>query len=719
MSIRYLPVLLLALFADTAQAEESSCPQLNPGLLPLSPDNKLIVTADEIEGASGDVGTLTGAVRLQLGSREFKSDALSYDDGGKIVLANNPSQFRNEDYLILSRSARYDLTRESGVFRNSEFTLLSRGARGKAVEMAVEKSGRAVLTSLSYTTCSPGRDSWRLTAETLDLDQEKGVGTARNATLRLGPVPVLYTPYVQFPIDGERHTGLLAPTVGNNTRTGLDARFPVYLNLAPNYDAIVTPRLMSDRGAQLAVSGRYLLARSAGNVNVEYLPNDAQFNDESRAFAEFQHDGLLNRRVSLQLHYAEASDPNYFEDLSFVPGFSTLTYLDSSARLVYQAPASYSLQALVQKFQPLAGTVAVDDPYQRLPELRFDGITRNEYFNTRLGLSAEATNFARTGSVQGVRQVVKPSVYWTRDAGGYYTAVQGDLHLTRYQLRDEENQQLDDRSRSLPVVSGDAGLRFARTGGNGGLQLLEPRLFYLYAPFRDQDGLPIFDTGQPDYDFPQLFARNRFIGNDRIADANQLTTALTYRALEPVGGATRLTASLGQIYRFEPTRVTVPGLAAPDAGGADYLASGEYRITSRFSTTALLQVSPDTGRFSRTNLALRYRDSRYRADFAYRYRAGLLEQFDTSGSAPITRAWRAAGRVRYSARDDRILDALAGLEYETCCYAVRGAYRRYLVNSLGEVDNGIFFQLELKGLSRLGTGFEELLTGDSRPLGDD
>lgn len=719
MSARILPALALALFASAASAEEASCPQLNPGELALSPEDKLVVTADQIEGAAGDVGTLTGAVRLQLGNREFKSDALRYDDGKRLVLADSPSQFRNEDYLILSRSASYDLNRESGIFRNSEFTLLSRGARGKAEEMAIEKSGRAVLSRLSYTTCSPGRDSWRLTAAQLDLNREKGVGTARNATLRLGPVPILYTPYIQFPIDGERHTGLLFPTIGNNTRTGFDARFPLYLNLAPNYDAVITPRLMSDRGSQLAASGRYLLPRSAGSANVEYLPSDAQFGGRSRAFSEFQHDGLINNRVSLQLHYAEASDPNYFEDLSFVPGFSTFTFLESSARLVYQAPASHSVQALVQKFQPLAGTVAVDDPYQRLPELRFDGITRNEFLNTRLGLNVEATNFAKTGAVQGVRQVVKPYLTWTRDAGGYYTAVQGDLHLTRYQLRDEDNQQLDDRQRTLPVVSGDAGLRFARTGRDGGLQLLEPRLFYLYAPYRDQDGLPIFDAGQPDYDFPQLFARNRFIGYDRIADANQLTTALSYRSLDPLGGATRLTASLGQIYRFDPSRVTVPGLAAPDAGSSDYLGSAEWRINSKVSTTALLQASPDTGRFSRTNFAARYRGARYRADVAYRYRAGLLEQFDTSGSAPIARAWRAAGRVRYSARDDRILDAVAGLEYETCCYAVRGAYRRYLVNSLGEVDNGIFFQLELKGLSRLGTGFEELLTGDNRPLGDD
>lgn len=717
--LRTVALLALALAASPAQATEASCPQLDPGVLPLSPDGKLVVTADEIDGAKGSLGQLLGSVKVRLGGREITSESLQYDDANRIVSTDTPLQFRNDDYIIVSSAGRYDLNREAGVFSKSEFTLLARGARGKAGEMAIEKNGSAQLRAISYTTCAPGRDSWSLTASRLDLDQSTGLGTARNATLRLGVVPVLYTPYLRFPIDGERHSGFLFPTLGSNTRTGVDLRIPYYLNLAPNYDATLTPRHMSDRGSQLAVAGRYLLARGAGTANFEYLPRDAQFANRSRSYGELQHDQLLNRRLSLAVHYAEASDPNYLEDLSFQPDFSTNPYLESSARLVYQAPSAYTLQALVQKFQPLAGNIAVDDPYRRVPELRFDGATRNDFLNSRLALSAQATNFEREGSVEGTRQVLKPSINWTRDTGAYFTAAQADIHHTRYQLRDANAQQLDDRQRTLPIVSGDAGLRFARTGSDGGLQLLEPRLFYLYAPFRDQNGLPVFDGGQPDYDFPQLFARNRFIGEDRIADANQITTALTYRALDPSSGATRLTGSLGRIYRFDPSKVTVPGLAPTDAGSADYLASAEWRINEKFSTTTLVQVAPNETELNRTSLALRYRDGGTRADFGYRYRQNILEQFDISGAMPIASAFKVAARVRYSVREERVLDSLLGVEYETCCYALQTAYRRYLVNSAGDVDSGLFFQLELKGLSRLGTGFEELLTGDSRPLGDD
>ncbi len=720
MSLRTLAALaIFALTATAARAADSSCPQLNPGMLAMSPDDKLVVTADKIDGTRGSLSTLLGAVNLRMGGREITSEALQFDEASRLVTTTVPSQFRNDDYVILSRSASYDLNREAGIFNNSEFTLVSLGARGKAEQMMIEKSGSATLTNLSYTTCAPGRDSWRLSADSLQLDHDKGIGTARDATLRLGEVPVFYTPYARFPIDGERHTGLLFPTIGNNSRTGFDARLPIYLNLADNYDATLTPRFMSNRGQQLGTAGRYLFARSIGTLQLEYLPNDAQFANKSRTFGEFHHDQLINNRLSLHVHYAEASDTRYFEDLSYKPGLSTVPYLESSARLIYQAPSSYSLQALVQKFQPLAGTLAVDDPYQRLPELSFDGVMRNEFLNSRLGLTAIATNFAKSNSVEGVRQVLKPRINLTQDTGAYFAALEGDFHYTRYQLRDAQKQMLAGRQSSLPTVSGDTGLRFSRTDADGGLQLLEPRLFYLYTPYRDQSGLPVFDAGQPDFDFPQLFARNRFIGEDRVADANQLTTALTYRALDPLLGATRLTASLGQIYRFDPSRVTVPGLAVADRGSSDYLASGEWRVSPKLSTTLLLQVSPDTGQFSRTSFALRYRDAGYRADFGYRYRSGLLEQYDVSGAAPIARAYKVATRVRYSVRESRLLDSLLGVEYETCCYSAQIAYRRYLINSRGQIDTGIFFQLELKGLSRLGTGFQELLTGSNRPLGDD
>ena len=697
-------------------AGPAMCEQLDPGALSSSPQDKLVLTADNLNLEKQGLSDLAGSVRLRLGDREFSSDALQYDDQNRRVLANEPSRFRNDNYLIEAERARFDLKSETGVFENADFTLIRRGARGSAEHMEVARSGQASLRGVSYTSCSPKDETWKITATKLDLDRDEGLGTARNATIRFGGVPVIYVPYMQFPIDDRRRTGLLFPSLGSDTRTGIDFSWPVYFNLHPQYDAIFTPRFMSDRGTQAALAGRYLLKRGTGRARFEYLDDDQQYGS-SRGLSEFHHEGLLNNRLSLDVNYAEVSDPNYFEDLGRGIDFSSLTHLERSARLVYQAPGSYTLQALVQDFQPLASRLtAIDDPYQRLPELRFDALSKELALDVRAGIHAQVVNFARKNSVEGLRESLQPFLRYSRDRGGRFGRVQLDLNHTRYQLTGTGAGN-NDPQRTLPLFSADAGLRFLKYDSHGGMQVLEPRLFYLYVPFRDQTALPVFDTDESDYDVPQLFARNRFTGLDRIADANQLTTALTWRILDAGDGETRMAATFGQIYRFTGSRVTLPGEPAPDAGSSDYLGGLELRLNRALSASGTLQWSPDEGDLNRAGAALRYRAQRLRGDLAYRYRKDLLEQTDASLSLPVGGSWRLAGRLRQSLRDERTLDALLGVEYETCCWALRSSYRRYLINSAGDVSSGVFLQIELKGLSRFGTGFDELLPGDDRALG--
>ena len=326
----------------------------------------------------------------------------------------------------------------------------------------------------------------------------------------------------------------------------------------------------------------------------------------------------------MDVNYAEVSDPNYFEDLGRGIDFSSLTHLERSARLVYQAPGSYTLQALVQDFQPLASRLtAIDDPYQRLPELRFDALSKELALDVRAGIHAQVVNFARKNSVEGLRESLQPFLRYSRDRGGRFGRVQLDLNHTRYQLTGTGAGN-NDPQRTLPLFSADAGLRFLKYDSHGGMQVLEPRLFYLYVPFRDQTALPVFDTDESDYDVPQLFARNRFTGLDRIADANQLTTALTWRILDAGDGETRMAATFGQIYRFTGSRVTLPGEPAPDAGSSDYLGGLELRLNRALSASGTLQWSPDEGDLNRAGAALRYRAQRLRGDLAYRYRKDLL-----------------------------------------------------------------------------------------------
>lgn len=713
-ALRALAICLSASMSATAIAAEvlpGTCPLPDLGPLPTGSIEQLLVDADALDFAEGGWSELAGGVRLATGGRELTASALKFDESKRLAVINQPSRYRDAQFTIRSGSAEYDFSRDTGTFTDTEFTLNTIGGRGKAGRVAIAGSGQAKLDAVSFTTCAEGSKAWSLGAEEISLDRTAGLGRARNATLRLADVPVLYLPYFQYPIDGERHSGLLFPHVGSGNQVGVDIRQPIYLNLAPNYDAILTPRWMSDRGVQVGASGRYLLERARGDATVEYMPNDSQ-TDAARSLGVFNHEGLLNQRLAVAVHYAEVSDRSYYEDLSTGSRESTLTHLERSARLTYQAPAAYVVNLLVQDFQPLSSTiVGVDDPYQRLPEIRFDALTRNSFYGTRLGGSAQITNFAREDSIEGLRANINPFISIARDIGPVQSAAQFNLLHTAYHLNNPAVGQSRSPSLTTPIVSLEASLPLERVRSRQ-LETLTPRLFYLYAPYRNQDALPLFDTGEPDYDFPQLFVRNRFNGGDRIADAHQITTALTWRLLDANTGAAQITGTFGQIYRFRDSLVTLPSENAPDRGGSDWLADVDVRLSGNLAAHATVNVSPDSGQINRNAISLRYRDGARRADLAYRYRRGQLEQADLSGSAPIAGAWRVAARLRNSLRDDRMLDTLFGLEYDTCCWALRTSYRRTLVNSRGEFNSGVYLQLELKGLTRFGTGFDELLPTD-------
>jgi len=416
----------------------------------------------------------------------------------------------------------------------------------------------------------------------------------------------------------------------------------------------------------------------------------------------------------VEAQYAQVSDRNYFNDLGGSVDLTSTSFLSQGAKMTYAAPTSYTITALVQGYQPVATSITTDDnPYQRLPQIDLNALSRNSYMDTKIGFQGQFTNFARSDSVEGQRLIAQPYVRWEQDQSAWYSAAQTDLSYTYYNLTDTAEGQPSQPQRTLPVTSLEGGLHFERMTDAGKLQTLEPKLFYLYVPYHAQDELPLFDSGQPDFDLPELFARNRYTGQDRIGDANQLTSAVSTRVIEPDGGLVRLTASLGEIYRFTAPRVDLPGFSTPSAGSSDYIGQVEYQLTQRWAAAALLEWSSTFDRIQRSELDLRYREPENglygrRLDIAYRYVDGILEQTDVAFSTPIVDRWRAAARVRYSLYNDQIQDSFLGLEYQTCCWALRGTYRRY-VGTNGTFNSGVYFQLDLKGFSKLGTGFDYLL----------
>jgi LPS-assembly protein len=716
---RVAAVLLLALSA-AAHAEPSSCPQqeLSQSLppLPAKPDPNLVIHANRSRLSPDNLSDLSGSVLIEQDWLTFSAESLQYSGSTHTVRSDAESLFRDSDvFIIKSERARYNLDTDIGLFEDTEFSLPRQSSRGHARSIGVEQQSRATLRDSYYTGCPAGREDWMLQSSTLEIDHDEGLATAHNAVLRFFDVPIFYTPWLRFPIDKQRRTGFLMPTFGQNQQDGLDLRLPFYINLAPNYDLTLVPRYMSKRGEQLGGDFRYLLPSSTGGLHGEYLGHDTQTHTD-RSFFSYSQLTMITHQISLEMNYAEVSDPNYFSDFGGKYDFVFTPYLAHTVKLTYQAPAQYTVSILAQDYQPLAGLTSDQAPYQQLPTVLFNGQTKNRWHGLGAGLNGSFSNFLRSDSVEGQRIYGDPYLRWERDYSAWFAAAQADMTYTTYKLTGPLDNPPSGPSlpsgprRALPLFSLDSGMRFDRVTESGELQTLEPRVFYLYVPYRDQSMLPIFDSGEPDFDFPQLFSTNRFLGEDRISDANQLTTAVTTRLLDPDRGIPVLTASAGQIYRFSSPKVTLPNETPPDQGSSDYIADLQYAISKHWSARALNLWSPDSGRFDRNEIGVDYLNKRVRFDTSYRYFRGAYDQTDTSFSVPLSDAWRIGSRVRYSLQDHEVLDTFGGVEYQTCCWALQTTFRRNLLSGQqGRYNNGVYFQIELKGLTHIGTDYESLL----------
>ncbi len=723
-SLACLPILS-CLLCLSAQVQEASCPQTP--LLPVPPEltgardaDSITLSADQAEVQDSGWSRLRGAVRLLQGERLLAAEELDYDKATRRVTLQKPSTYQDRNVSIRSRSAEFDLGKSTGSFVGTDYVLSVNGGRGEAQRLSLTGPGQVEAVGASYSTCPPGGEFWKLRASHIEIDQKEGIGVATHARIEFSGVPLLYTPWLRFPTDRRRRSGLLAPSIGDSVQTGLDISQPVYLNLAENYDATLTPRYMSARGTQINASARYLLAQSEGDLAIEYLPEDRELRT-SRALFEINQRARLAPDLAFEGRYAEVSDQTYFEDLGTRLESSSITHLDRHLLVTYVQPAGFSLTALVQDYQTVSANLSgIDEPYRRLPQLRFAALTRDSWQDIRVGVNAEYAFFERqqvsgTQPRRAQRVDLDPYLRLQKDRDSWYVLSQLDFRSTLYQLPDPPPGQEEFPQRTLPQFSAEGGLRFERLTADADVQTLEPKLFYLYVPYRNQEKLPVLDSGVPDFDFVQLFARNNFTGEDRIGDANHIALALTTRLLEPSTGIVRLNASVGQIYRLAKTRVPPPctrlPCIAPDEGPTDFIAAADYQLSERWSLGTSLQWSPDDGLFKRNAYTARYRDGAWRADLSYRFRERLLEQTDLALRLPLpfTDHWNFTGRWRYSLPDGKTQEALAGFGYDSCCWGLQVLGRRYLVNTQGEFTNGVYLQLELKGLANLGSKTKNLL----------
>lgn len=745
-ALRLLPLPFCIALSLSARAEDpppdfSLCPisdavpAFDDAQVPRgSPDDRANrptdIDGDQLAGVQNENLIVRGNVQLRRGDQFLGTDKLTYDTESGQYVAEGSVRYQDSGMRLVAESARGDQEVDTHRLEDVRYQLVSRRGNGRADAITLEGS-TGTLVGSTYSSCDPSDRQWELRAGKIEVDTDTGMGTARNATLHIRDVPVLYVPWFVFPVDDRRRTGLLYPSIGTSSRNGFDWRQPIYLNLAPNYDATLEPRFMSKRGFMLGGEFRYLAAKGAGTFEAAFLPDDDLASRERAAEiadgvppenrrkddrSQFSFNGYqnLDRNWQARASINWISDPYYVEDFSSSLDNLSPVYLASNVG-VHGRGETWSAGANATYYL-LSDYTLTDNalPHHRLPRtwLRWEKPLHSWLV---AGLDAEAVQFEHTVRAGGTRFDLKPWVSLPFEGASWFMRPTFAWRHTAYQLEDGFGPAVTDRSptRSLPITSLDAGLFLDRETawqGEQYLQTLEPRLFYLHVPYSDQSGIPRFDTRPLTFSWGQLFRDNRYSGADRQADANQVTVALTTRLIRESDGSEKLSASFGQIRYFEESRVTVPGEVPLDQGESAWVADLGYAINDRWSASASYQWDPKFRRQDLASLRTQYLlGDEGVINFGYRHRRDLLEQVDLSFLYPLSPSWSVVGRYYYSLYDHKLLEGLAGVQWDSCCMAVRLVGRRYVRNRDGDLNNTLMLEVELKGLGSAGRDARSVL----------
>jgi LPS-assembly protein len=713
-------------------------------------DLPTFVTADRIQGLGTAEVEAVGDVELRRGDTTLRADRIKYFQETDEAEAIGNVRIRIGEDEVSGPRVRLRIRDTTGIFESPQFHIAPRTVRsrlkqglpagptvtgteegglrvttegrGEAQAFRFEGEERYRVTDGTFTTCRPGQDDWFISAGELDLDLEREVGTARDASLTFLGWTMPKLPWFDFSLNNERKTGFLPPGIGVQNSVGTQFLLPFYWNIAPNYDATTTTRYMVKRGVQFLNEFRFLQPWFAGTARYDVLPKDKDLNDQYRYAAS------LDTRWNLQngwyglISYQRASDDNYFRDLSPRLAVATQTYLPQQAVVNYLSPSGWwSAAANYQRFQTLqTPTDPVPIPYFREPQLTLNAL-RQTFGGLDAGFQGEYVYFGNSSLVPtGQRATVYPYLAWPLVASyGYFTPKVG-VRGVGYSL-DSPNAFADQTPTvALPIASVDTGLFFDRATrlfGTEYLQTIEPRVYYLYVPFRDQSQLPVFDTTNSDFNYSQLFQENVFVGGDRFANANQVSVAATSRLVRPSDGQELARAIIGQRYYFTPQKVSIPDLPVRSENVSPILMGLSGRVAPSWTADLGLQYQLGaTGGVAKSVVGVRYSPQPAAVlSAAYRYTnadltagAGTIQSLDVSAQWPLARGLYGVGRVSYDFVGHSVVEALAGLEYNAGCWIIRAVAQRFQT-APGQETSVFFVQLELNGLARIGSNPLEVL----------
>jgi LPS-assembly protein len=672
-------------------------------------DGQTRITSNGFRVDVNGEAAIHGDVKIEQGTRVLKADELRVDRNTNSMELRGKVEFSDPALVVRGNVGRF-LGGEAQ-FEGSEFELPQQPARGTARSLTLNREGVLKLAGVSYTTCPVGHNDWGIRAGSVSLNTKERVGIARDARVEFMGVPIIRLPWISFPIGNVRKSGFLFPGLGNSSRGGAQLAAPYYFNLAPNYDLTFTPTVFTRRGLDLGAEARHLSSSGQATVLANFLPNDNVLNSSrSRVKLQSVHELPGNWRVAVDAE--NVSDSQYYEDFSQGSEGASIAFLPRRLRVSYR-DATWKMGALVQNFQTIdQGLASANRPYSEIPRLYASGNWQVSGLPLEYGFDSEAVAFQRNIGIEGFRLNVAPQASLHLGAPGYFLTPALALQGTQYRLRNTPSGIEKNPTRVLPIASLDGGLFFERASGKRGQRriTLEPRLMYLYVPYRNQNDLPVFDTTEPDLNWVELFRTNRYVGIDRVSDANQMSLGITSRLFGSDNGTRYLSATLGQTFHFDAPRVTLPGEVSNNGKSSDLIAQLQLNAFKDWTVDLGLQWDHQQSRSEKSEIRLQYSpDAKRVVNLGYRYQRDRLEQADVSAAWPIANNWSLYSRMLYSVRDGESIEKFAGFEYSSCCWGLRAVARNYVSRRSGERDTGIYLQLELKGLSNVGLAADAFL----------
>jgi LPS-assembly protein len=694
-----------------------------------SGEQPIFISADILQGHQDQDFEAMGHARLSKGEQSIVADWLKYLKASDEIEAKGHVSIEQNGNVVTGTELKLQINSNVGFMEKPQYKLKETGGRGYADLLQFAGKDKYKLHNAVYTTCPVGNDDWLLKVSELDLDQATQVGIAHDASINFKGKSILYMPWLDFPTGNQRRSGFLAPIFGSTASSGEEIIAPYYWSIAPNMDATISPTLFAKRGAMLGNEFRYLEPNYSGEVHFNIMPKD-NITGTTRDEMRLTHNQNFGNGWSGELNLQRVSDSYYYLDLSPLVTMTSQTVLPREGHLTYNG-GWWNFTSRVQNYQTLSNPfIPVIAPYASLPQLLLNA-SKDEIAGMDVALNAEYDDFSHPVFVNGKRLVLNPTVSFPmRNSAAFFVPKVG-LHAASYMLGANNTQNLPSSSITIPYASLDSGLYFERDnplGRQGLTQTLEPRIYYVYVPYRNQNYLPNFDSAPMDFTYAQMFTENQFSGNDRFSDANQLTLAVTSRFIDQKTGDERLRMTLGQrLYLQSPQLIPVT------TSTSDVIASLGGSLSKTISLDSYFEYNPSNWKTQFASMYIHYAPEIGKLiNLGYLYNGTILplslyaygnpataaltsvlpaaiqaqgyalNQVDLSGQWPLAKHWNGVGRWNYSFANKQLLDGTAGVEYDSDCWALRVVMKRFAV-AYQMTTTAFFVQLELDGMARIGS----------------